>query len=232
MKFPENIQEIALLEPDFLGFIFYENSVRNYTENTIVSIPNSINKVGVFVNERPEKIIKTIQKYDLNIIQLHGKETESYCLELINQLNHNQLNTKIIKSFSVDDCFVFQTLNDYQMVDYFLFDTKGKLPGGNGTKFNWKVLDKYHLEKPYFLSGGIGLDDVKSIKEFIKTPASKYCFALDVNSQFEIEAGLKNKEKIHCGRTNRYCGHQCRRCHHPLDVWPASQDFSPYHRTD
>ena len=204
MKFPENIQEIALLEPDFLGFIFYENSVRNYTENTIVSIPNSINKVGVFVNERPEKIIKTIQKYDLNIIQLHGKETESYCLELINQLNHNQLNTKIIKSFSVDDCFVFQTLNDYQMVDYFLFDTKGKLPGGNGTKFNWKVLDKYHLEKPYFLSGGIGLDDVKSIKEFIKTPASKYCFALDVNSQFEIEAGLKNKEKLHQFKTQLY----------------------------
>ena len=204
MKFPENIQEIAKLEPDFLGFIFYENSVRNYTENTIVSIPNSINKVGVFVNERHEKIIKTIQKYDLNIIQLHGKETESYCLELINQLNHNQLNTKIIKSFSVDDYFVFQTLNDYQMVDYFLFDTKGKLPGGNGTKFNWKVLDKYHLEKPYFLSGGIGLDDVKSIKEFIKTPASKYCFALDVNSQFEIEAGLKNKEKLHQFKTQLY----------------------------
>ena len=204
MKFPENIQEIALLEPDFLGFIFYENSVRNYTENTIVSIPNSINKVGVFVNERPEKIIKTIQKYDLNIIQLHGKETESYCLELINQLNHNQLNTKIIKSFSVDDYFVFQTLNDYQMVDYFLFDTKGKLPGGNGTKFNWKVLDKYHLEKPYFLSGGIGLDDVKSIKEFIKTPASKYCFALDVNSQFEVEAGLKNKVQLQQFKTQLY----------------------------
>ena len=204
MKFPENIQEIALLEPDFLGFIFYENSVRNYTENSIGSISESIKKVGVFVNERHEKIIKTIQKYDLNIIQLHGKETESYCLELINQLNHNQLNTKIIKSFSVDDCFVFQTLNDYQMVDYFLFDTKGKLPGGNGTKFNWKVLDKYHLEKPYFLSGGIGLDDVKSIKEFIKTPASKYCFALDVNSQFEIEAGLKNKEKLHQFKTQLY----------------------------
>ena len=204
MKFPENIQEIALLEPDFLGFIFYENSVRNYTENSIGSISESIKKVGVFVNERHEKIIKTIQKYDLNIIQLHGKETESYCLELINQLNHNQLNTKIIKSFSVDDYFVFQTLNDYQMVDYFLFDTKGKLPGGNGTKFNWKVLDKYHLEKPYFLSGGIGLDDVKSIKEFIKTPASKYCFALDVNSQFEIEAGLKNKEKLHQFKTQLY----------------------------
>lgn len=204
MKFPDNIQEIADLQPDFLGFIFYENSVRNYTENTIVSIPNSINKVGVFVNERPEKIIKIIQKHDLNMIQLHGKETESYCLELINQLNHNQLNTKIIKSFSVDDYFVFQTLNDYQMVDYFLFDTKGKLPGGNGTKFNWQILEKYHLEKPYFLSGGVGLDDVSNIKEFLKTSASKHCYALDVNSQFEIEAGLKNKEKLQQFKTQLY----------------------------
>lgn len=204
MKFPENIQEIANLQPDFLGFIFYENSVRNYTENSIVPISESIKKVGVFVNERHEKIIKTIQKYGLNMIQLHGNETESYCLELINQLNHNQLNTKIIKSFSVDDYFVFQILNDYQMVDYFLFDTKGKLPGGNGTKFNWEILGNYNLEKPYFLSGGIGLDDVSSIKEFLKTPASKYCYALDVNSKFEIEAGLKNKEKIQQFKTQLY----------------------------
>ena len=204
MKFSENIQEIADLQPDFLGFIFYENSVRNYTENSIIYIPESIKKVGVFVNERHEKIIKTIQKYDLNIIQLHGNETESYCLELINQLNHNQLNTKIIKSFLVDDYFVFQTLNYYQMVDYFLFDTKGILPGGNGTKFNWEILEKYHLEKPYFLSGGIGLDDVSSIKEFLKTPASKHCYALDVNSRFEIESGLKNKEKLQEFKTQIY----------------------------
>ena len=204
MKFPDNIQEIADLQPDFLGFIFYENSVRNYTENSIIYIPESIKKVGVFVNERHEKIIKTIQKYDLNLIQLHGNETESYCLELINQLNHNQLNTKIIKSFLVDDYFVFQTLNYYQMVDYFLFDTKGILPGGNGTKFNWEILEKYHLEKPYFLSGGIGLDDVSSIKEFLKTPASKHCYALDVNSKFEIVAGLKNKEKVQQFKTQLY----------------------------
>ena len=204
MKFPENIQEIALLEPDFLGFIFYEGSVRNYTENTIVSVPNSIHKVGVFVNEKSINIIKNIQKHDLNMIQLHGNETESYCLELINQLNHNQLNTKIIKAFSVDESFDFSILNKYQIVDYFLFDTKGKLPGGNGTKFNWQILENYKLEKPYFLSGGIGLEDVESIQEFLKTPASKHCFALDVNSQFEIEAGLKNKEKLQQFKTQLY----------------------------
>jgi phosphoribosylanthranilate isomerase len=204
MKFPENIQEIALLEPDFLGFIFYENSARNYTENTIVSLPDSIKKVGVFVSERQDKIIQIIQKHHLNYIQLHGNETESYCLELINQLNHNQLNTKIIKAFYFDDSFDFQRLTNFQIVDYFLFDTKGKLPGGNGTKFNWQILENYKLEKPYFLSGGIGLEDVESIQEFLKTPASKYCFALDVNSQFEVEAGLKNKEQLQQFKTQLY----------------------------
>lgn len=204
MKFPENIQEISNLEPDFLGFIFYENSVRNYTESTIISMPKSIHKVGVFVNERQEKIINMIQKYDLNFIQLHGKETQSYCLELKSQLFKNQLDIKIIKSFSIDDYFIFQSLNEFQMVDYFLFDTKGKFPGGNGTKFNWKILEKYHLEKPYFLSGGIGLNDIEDIKKILKTPASKHCFALDVNSQFEIEAGLKNIEKLQEFKTQLY----------------------------
>ena len=204
MKFPENIQEIATLQPDFFGFIFYENSVRNYTENTIISIPNSVKKVGVFVNEKIEFIINKIINYKLDLIQLHGNETESYCLELINQLNHNQLNTKIIKAFSVDDSFDFQRLNNFQIVDYFLFDTKGKLPGGNGTKFSWQLLDKYQLQKPYFLSGGIGLDDTESIKQFLQTPASKYCYSLDVNSKFETEAGLKNKQKIQQFKTQLY----------------------------
>ena len=90
------------------------------------------------------------------------------------------------------------------MVDCFLFDTKGKLPGGNGTKFNWKILEKYRLEKPYFLSGGIGLEDASNIATFLKTPASKYCFALDVNSRFEIESGLKNKEKLQEFKTQIY----------------------------
>lgn len=204
MKFRENIQEIAHLEPDFLGFIFYDNSVRNYLEDTIIFIPKSIQKVGVFVNESPEEIIKKISKFDLNFIQLHGNESESYCLDLINQLSENQLNIKLIKSFSIDDTFDFSLLNDFQFVDYFLFDTKGKLLGGNGIKFNWKNLDKYHLNKPYFLSGGIGLEDVSNIIAFLEQPASKYCYGIDVNSQFELEAGFKNKEKLQQFKTQLY----------------------------
>ena len=204
MKFPDNILEISALDPDFFGFIFYENSARNYTEETIISLPKTIKKVGVFVNEKQSVIIKKIKTFELDFIQLHGNESESYCLELINQLNHNQLNTKIIKAFSIADEFDFTLLNKYQIVDYFLFDTKGKFPGGNGTTFNWQILENYPLQKPYFLSGGIGLNEVSSLQNFLQTKAATYCYALDVNSQFEIEAGLKNKQQLQQFKTQIY----------------------------
>ena len=82
------------------------------------------------------------------------------------------------------------------MCDYFLFDAKGKLPGGNGFTFDWSLLKDYPSSKPYFLSGGIGLENVEEIKEFMRRPESKYCYALDVNSKFEEKPGLKNIEKL------------------------------------
>jgi phosphoribosylanthranilate isomerase len=187
MQFPQNIEDISTLQPDYMGFIFYEKSKRNFNLNDINLADNTIKKVGIFVNERISKIIKTIQKYGLNLVQLHGEENESYCLSLINELNHNQLNTKIIKAFSVDGFFDFSQLNSFQMVDYFLMDTKGKLKGGNGIKFNWRILENYTLQKPYFLSGGIGLEDVGKLKEFFQKSYAKNCMAIDVNSQFENE---------------------------------------------
>jgi phosphoribosylanthranilate isomerase len=88
-------------------------------------------------------------------------------------------------------------LEPYEAVcDYFLFDTKGKLPGGNGYTFNWSVLEQYPSTKPFFLSGGIGLDQVEDLKHFQQSQASKFCYAIDVNSKFEIEAGLKNIEDL------------------------------------
>ena len=80
--------------------------------------------------------------------------------------------------------------------DYFLFDTKGKLPGGNGYTFDWNLLADYTATKPYFLSGGIGLDELESIREFLKSKAAAYCHAIDVNSRFEFEPGSKNIEQL------------------------------------
>lgn len=204
MKYQENILAVAKLQPDYMGFIFHENSPR-YFENTIPKIPNTIKKVGVFVNASIEEITKKIKKYDLQAIQLHGNETPGFCdtlchAELVSashQKSLKQVQVEIIKVFSIKDTFNFDVLKPYENIcDYYLFDTKGKLPGGNGYAFNWNVLKNYPSTKPFFLSGGIGLDQIESVLSFLQRQESKYCYAIDVNSKFEIEPGLKNIEQL------------------------------------
>ena len=185
-----NTSEVASLQPDYLGFIFYKNSPRDFQDN-IPEIPKSIKKVGVFVDEKVEVIVAKIEKYQLDALQLHGHESPEVCRLL------KSTKKEIIKVFSIKDEFDFSVLNAYEDVcDYFLFDTKGKLPGGNGYTFNWDVLKDYPSTKPYFLSGGIGLNETEKIKAFKENPASKYCYAIDVNSKFEIEPGLKHIEDL------------------------------------
>ena len=185
MKYPENIIEVSEILPDFLGFIFWEKSSR-YFDGEIPEIPKSIKKVGVFVDATLEEIGFKIKKYDLDVIQLHGNENPEFCEKL------KKDNIEIIKVFSINDDFDFSLLKPFESVcDYFLFDTKGKLPGGNGIIFNWQILKQYKLTKPFFLSGGIGLDEIENIKK-LNLPI----YAIDVNSKFEIEPGLKNIELL------------------------------------
>jgi phosphoribosylanthranilate isomerase len=184
MKYPDNILEVSQLLPDYMGFIFWKKSSR-FFDSEIPNLPKSIQKVGVFVNDTLEEIITKIKKYDLNLIQLHGNESVAFCESLKDE------KVKIIKVFSVNDDFDFSILEPFETVcDYFLFDTKGKLPGGNGIVFDWKVLEKYPSTKPFFLSGGIGIDEIQSIQELLKTDLPIH--AIDINSKFEIEPGLKN----------------------------------------
>ena len=139
----------------------------------------------MFVNEDLETLQSIIKEQKLDVVQLHGQESPEYCSQLEN--------AEIIKVFSIKDTFNFSVLLPYEEVcDYYLFDTKGKLPGGNGYTFNWNVLKDYPSTKPFFLSGGIGLKEVEKLKDFIDSPASKYCYSLDVNSKFEINPGVKN----------------------------------------
>lgn len=181
MKYPENISALGEMLPDYMGFIFWEKSSR-YFDGIIPELPESIKKVGVFVNASSEEIQEKIEKYQLDLVQLHGKETVVFCKNL------EALPVEIIKVFSVDDAFDFTVLEEYESVcDYFLLDTKGKLPGGNGISFNWDLLEKYKSKKPLFLSGGIGLEEIENIIE-----ANLPIYAIDVNSKFEIEPGLKD----------------------------------------
>ena len=187
MKYPDNILEVAALLPHYMGFIFWEKSAR-YFEGPLPELPKSIKKVGVFVNEKSDIILDKVTQYDLQAVQLHGQESVAFCLELKNKLGTS---VEIIKVFSADETFDFSLLKPYELVcDFFLFDTKGKLPGGNGTTFDWTILQKYPSSKPFFLSGGIGIDEIAAVNEILNTHLPLY--AIDVNSKFEIEPGLKN----------------------------------------
>ena len=215
MKYVENIQQVAALQPDYLGFIFYEKSKRNF-EGIIPELPKSIKKTGVFVNEMLEIVISMVEEYRLEAIQLHGDESAGYVLTLQNQLEARRAlfieenkhikkkknqhfiskdNVEIIKVFGIKDAFDFDVLKPYlDLVDFFLFDTKGEERGGNGTKFDWKVLENYPFEKPFFLSGGIGPGDVEGIHEIINSELPLH--ALDVNSKFESIPGRKKTEEL------------------------------------
>ena len=174
-----------------MGFIFFNRSPR-FVGNSFqvpAEFPATIQKVGVFVDETVGNVQQAVQQHKLQYVQLHGRETPDVCRQL------RSGGVGVIKVFPVDDDFNFALTRSYtDSVDYFLFDTKGKLPGGNGTTFDWKVLEKYPSKKPFFLSGGIGLDEMDAVNEILKTNLPVY--AIDVNSKFEIEPGLKNTEAL------------------------------------
>jgi phosphoribosylanthranilate isomerase len=191
MKYPDNILEVGALLPDYMGFIFWEQSAR-YFDGQLPNLPQSIKKTGVFVNASQEEIGSKVTQYDLQAVQLHGQESVAFCTELKEHFGNA---IEIIKVFLVDSAFDFDQLKPFETVcDYFLFDTKGKLPGGNGTTFDWKVLENYGSKKPFFLSGGIGVDEIELVNEILKTDLP--LFAIDLNSKFEIEPGLKNTKLL------------------------------------
>ncbi len=191
MRESDNIQGVALSCPDYLGYIFYPKSKRfvgeNPDPNIFTQVDSAIMKAGVFVNETEADVIRICKTFGLEIAQLHGSESPEYC-------KHVQAkNLTVSKAFSIDNTFDFSKLKAYQdAVDYFLFDTKGKLPGGTGLKFNWDILANYELDVPFFLSGGIGPADLEAVLDY-NHPA---LYGIDINSGFEIEPALKNTTQV------------------------------------
>lgn len=200
----DQIRELVALKIDFLGFIFYEKSPRyvlnHLNLNDISKIKHS-GKVGVFVNENADKIIEITEKSDLNFIQLHGDENEDFILELRKKLKPEIKIIKVIRVGNQISDFRFQTqkifdsaqTNNHQpsTINYLLFDTESKAFGGTGKTFDWNILNEIKIPLPYFLSGGISLENVHQLKTINQQP-----FALDINSKFEIEHGIKDLEKI------------------------------------
>tara|TARA_B110000008_G_scaffold88368_1_gene90432 strand:- start:19378 stop:19995 length:618 start_codon:yes stop_codon:yes gene_type:complete len=184
----KNIKDVSELNPDYMGFIFWEKSLR-FINNSTPNLTSNIKKTGVFVDQSIDYIEYKIKEHKLQAVQLHGKETPDYC-DLINQLG-----VETIKAFSVSEGFNFKNLKSYEKYcNFYLFDTKGKLPGGNGFSFDWKILKNYLSDKPFFLSGGIGLEHIKEIRELLTTDLPIY--AIDVNSKFEIIPGKKKIKEL------------------------------------
>lgn len=191
MKYAANINAVAALNPDFLGFIFYPKSKRfvglDFDKSDLSSLNPSIHKVAVFVNAYLNEVTEFSNIYGIKFVQLHGNETPEFCADL------RKNNFKVIKAFGVDEEFDFSTLEAYQdSVDYFLFDTKTPEHGGSGKAFNWQVLDNYQLAIPFFLSGGLSLANISEVQS-IQHPQ---LFAVDLNSKFEEEPGVKNTELL------------------------------------
>ncbi|MDN3579992.1 phosphoribosylanthranilate isomerase [Mucilaginibacter flavus] len=189
LKDPENINAVAALGPDYVGFICYSLSPRFITGLPVdiaASLPSNIQKTGVFVNESAETIQSLIDTYRFDVIQLHGDESPEFSNSFKNKVS-------VFKAFGLDENFDFEQLNNYvNNVDYFLFDTKTKGYGGSGKTFDWAILDNYKLNVPFFLSGGISLDNLEEIKK-INHPQF---YGVDLNSRFETEPGVKDIEKL------------------------------------
>lgn len=192
MRDPQNIETIAKLPIDYIGFIFYAKSPRFVDKPLDKNFLKRLTpkKVGVFVNEQIENITKIIQDFDLQTIQLHGKESPEFIIALRKHIGQE---IEIFKAFSIDENFDFQQLKNFEnLIDKFLFDTKTQQHGGSGQKFDWQLLANYNLDTPFLLAGGIGAADTEGVKKLKHLQLSGF----DLNSRFEIEPALKNEKLL------------------------------------
>ncbi|MBW7673988.1 phosphoribosylanthranilate isomerase [Chryseobacterium chendengshani] len=191
----DQIQELISMNVDFLGFIFYEKSPRYVLNHLTVEEISEINhseKVGVFVNENLDSIIEIAEKADLNLVQLHGDENEEFISDLRKKLNKKTEIIKVIRVGNQSSDELQETINSQpSTINYLLFDTDSKTYGGTGETFDWNIINEIETPIPYFLSGGISLENIENIELLNLKP-----FALDINSKFEIEPGNKDVEKI------------------------------------
>lgn len=189
MKYPDNINAVGALYPDFMGFIFYPLSSRYVVslDTSDLDIATTIGRIGVFVNEDTQIIEERIKNFGLTGVQLHGNETPATCGYFMKK------GYTVFKAFGINDDFNFNSLCAYaDVVDMFVFDTKVKSHGGSGMKFDWSVLDKYQLTVPFLLSGGISENDALEVKKIIHPSLA----GVDLNSCFEIKPGQKDVSKL------------------------------------
>ena len=190
-KYLANMKAIAKTEPEIMGFIFYPGSPRymanHLTPEDLQSLPHYIIRMGVFVNEPAEEILRIADLYKLHGVQLHGSESPETCKAI------STTGLITFKAFSITDDFDFAQTEAYSSsCRFFLFDAPGAGFGGNGIHFNWEKIQSYKGENAFFLSGGIRAEDIVELKE-LKHPK---LIGFDINSTFEIQPGEKDVQKV------------------------------------
>ena len=189
------VRQLNELGIEFAGFNFYRRSPRyvykNMPSTAIKRIRGKINKVGIFVDEDVEEVLRAVDDCGLYLVQLHGNESPRYCEKISNYIT-------VIKVFrlSDDDNVEWKIKDYYDVADMFMFDTEATAFGGSGKKFNWHILKDLKINKPFFLAGGISPDDVSELKKFAMEPVAKDLFAIDINSKFEVMPGVKDIDII------------------------------------
>ena len=189
----KQLQQLDGLDIDFAGLIFYKDSSRfigdKLDKAALKTADMDIRKVGVFVNPEMIEVLNAIDEYDLDVVQLHGDETPEMCEDISSEV-------EVIKAFRITEGVdVDKLVAPYDAVcDYYLFDTGGlkESIGGTGKQFDWDMLTKAKIEKPFFLSGGISVEDAARIKTF-KHPD---LFGVDINSRFEASPGVKDMKLV------------------------------------
>lgn len=191
----DQVRQLDAMGVDFAGFIFYPKSpryvVRHLSGEQLRKARLRLGKVGVFVNATYDEVMKQVDSYGLDMVQLHGDETPRFCEQLANYIT-------VVKVFRLgENDPIDWIVRPYQdSCDMFLFDTEGVGYGGTGKKFNWDVLKSAHIDKLFFLSGGIEPGDMEKLKTFAKEPVAARMFAIDINSKFEISPGVKDLKKV------------------------------------
>ncbi len=185
---PDNIREIAALKPDMMGFIFYAPSPRNacaLLHSNVISLPEGIERVGVFVDAPLEHALHIASRYALTTLQFHGKESPEMCRAA---KDHGY---KVMKAIGVSEDLDWESVRPYDgNVDYLVLDTLTAVHGGSGRKFNWSLLRDYPLSIPFLLSGGITPEDADAVR---KAAADlPYMSGVDINSRFETAPGVKD----------------------------------------
>ena len=190
----KQIKELESLGVDYAGLIFYPGSPRYVAAHGLDSSmlkkeKLNISKIGVFVNAPEEDVLRHVDTWGLDMVQLHGEESPTYCERISSHV-------KTVKAFRVNaaENLEYKVFPFKDSVEYFLFDTMGDKYGGTGKQFDWQLVGDMVMDKPYFLSGGIGIEQAEAVTAFAGN--QKNLYAVDVNSKFEVSPGLKNMDLV------------------------------------